>query len=363
MTGVNAMEPAVADAAGERLARIGRTLALTALPVAAALAVSAMVLLAFGVDPLEYYAYVLRRSLLSGLGLQSTLTRMAPMLLVAASLILAFRAGLWNLGGDGQFMLGAVAAAAVGPALAGALPVWLVWLACMVAAMAAAAIWGLLPAVLKVRSGINEIVTTMMTSFLGISLANALIKLTFKDPAASEPQTRTLSAAERLPFLGDSTITSGLLIGVVAVLAAHFVLARTSYGFRLRVLGENVPAAIHSGYRTGWLTCSIFAISAGLCGLAGAIEVIGVQGNVRADWNPAYGMMVIPLIYLARFNGLATILFVFLYAMLSIGTESAARRMGVPHYFTYVVISVLLMAIAAVSHLAEHRARTGKARP
>ena len=107
-------------------------------------------------------------------------------------------------------------------------------------------------------------------------------------------------------------------------------MTRTAFGLKLRVVGANPRAAVHAGLPVPRLTVAVFAISAALVGLAGAVEILGVQGNVRADWNPAYGLPVIPLVFLARFNGFAVIAFVFLFSVLSIGGESAARRLGVP---------------------------------
>ena len=110
-------------------------------------------------------------------------------------------------------------------------------------------------------------------------------------------------------------------------------MTRTAFGLKLRVVGANARAAIHAGLPVPRLTVAVFAISAALAGLAGGVEILGVQGNVRADWNPAYGLTVVPLVFLARFNGFASIAFVFLFSVLSIGGESAARRLGVPELF------------------------------
>jgi simple sugar transport system permease protein len=106
--------------------------------------------------------------------------------------------------------------------------------------------------------------------------------------------------------------------------------------------------------RVPLLTVAVFAISAGLIGMAGAIDIIGVQGNVRADWNPAYGLAVIPVVFLARMNGFAAIGFVFLLSVLSIGGESAARRLGVPQHFTLVLVSIVLITLAMTEYL-DHR--------
>ena len=334
-----------------------RPLVLTIGPVLVALVLSGAVLVALGVNPVDYYGYVLYRGLVSPSGFQATITRMAPLLLLAASLIVAFRAGIWNLGGDGQFLLAAVIVAAAGPALAGVLPVWLVLVLCLCLAALVGAAWSLLPALLRAYQGVNEIVTTLMMTFLGVSLANVLVKLAFLDPATTVPQTRTLAVEDRLPRLFSTTISSGVLVGLVAIVFVHLVMTRTAFGLKLRIVGANARAAVHAGLPVPRLTVAVFAISAALAGLAGGVEILGVHGNVRADWNPAFSLAVVPLVFLARFNGFAAIAFVFLFSVLSIGGESAARRLGVPNFFTYVVVAALLIVLALAEYIDERYRR------
>ena len=330
-------------------------------PIAVALLFAGIILIIAGVNPVSYYAYVLQRGLFSWIGLQQTLTRMAPLLFIAASLIVAFRAGIWNLGTDGQFLLGAVTAAATAPLLVTVIPVWLAVSLSMVLATAVAMLWSLLPALLRAYQGVNEIITTLMMTFLGISFANVLVKLVFLDPATTVPQTRTLAVENRLPRLFDTTITSGVIMGIVAVVAVHLMMTRTSFGLKLRVVGANPRAALHAGLNVPTLTISVFALSAGLAGLAGAVDILGVYGNVRADWNPAYGMAVIPVVFLSRMNGFAAIAFVFLFSVLSIGGESAARRLGVPQDFTLVFVAITLIVLALAEYMAQRRAAVREA--
>jgi len=327
------------------------------LPVLAALVVGGLLLLAFGADPIGYYATVVERGLLSPIGLQASVTRSAPLLLIAAGLIVAFRAGLWNLGADGQFLLAAVFVAAVAPPLAGRVPHWLMLPAAFAVGAAVAALWSLVPALLKALEGVNEIVSTLMASFLGVSLANVLIKLPFNDPTTTVPQTATLAVDQRLARFPGTTVHWGVLLGLVAVIAVHLLLERTAFGLRLRVLGENPRAARHVGLPVRRLTVAAFALSAGLIGLAGAVEVLGVQGSLRADWNPAYGLLVVPLVFLARLNGWATIATVLFFAVLMIGGESAARRTGVPTYYLLVQVALMLLAFAAVRAVEARRGR------
>ena len=343
----------------QRETRLMRFLLTTLGPILAALVTSGLVLVAFGINPLSYYAFVVQKGLLSGLGLEQTLTRMAPLLFLAAGLIVAFRAGIWNLGVDGQFLLGAVVAAAFAPAFLGILPGWLLLLSGFLLAGAVGALWSVLPALLRAYQGVNEIITTLMMTFLGVSLANVLVKLVFLDPETTVPQTRTLPVEDRLPRLFDTTISSGLLWALAAVILVHLVMTRTAFGLKLRTVGANPLAACHAGLSVPRLTVAVFAISAAFAGLAGASEILGVNGNVRADWNPAYGLMVIPLVFLARLDGVGSIVLIFFYSALLIGSESAARRVGVPQDFTLVLVATLLIFLGLAEWLDHRRRKAG----
>ena len=326
------------------------------IPVACALAVGGAVLALLGRDPVQYYADVVQRGLLTSLGLQEAVIRMAPLLLVGAGLIVAFRAGLWNLGVDGQFLLAAAVAAAIGGGLIAALPSPFVLALGFAAAAAVAGIWSLVPALLKARHGVNEIVSTLMTSFIGISLANLLVKIPFNDPGTTVPQTRTLPIEGRLPRLFDTPIHLGVVLSLAAIVAVHLVMTRTAFGLRLQVLGASPAAARHAGLNLTRLTIAAFALSAGLIGLGGAVEILGVWGTMRADWNPAYGLLVIPLVLLARCHGVGVIVLVFAFSVVSIGGETAARRADLPNYMTLVLIALVLGFLAVVEYL-ERRPR------
>jgi simple sugar transport system permease protein len=211
------------------------------------------------------------------------------------------------------------------------------------------------PAILKARYGVNEIITTLMMSFLGTSLANVLIKLVLRDPDTTVPQTRSLPVDDRLPRLFGTTVHSGLALALFAVIAVHWMMTRTAFGLKLQVLGANRAAAVHAGFRVGRLTLAAFALSAGLIGLGGAVEVLGVWGTVRADWNPALGLLVVPLVFLARFNGFAVIGFTLFFSALMVGGESAARRVGVPQHYVLVLVALLLLFLALVEYLDQSR--------
>ncbi len=222
-------------------------------------------------------------------------------------------------------------------------------------AAAVGASWTVIPAVLKARYETNEIITTLMMTFVGINLANILIKGPFQDFSSNVPQTSVLPFDALLPSIPGTRIHVGVLVALFAVLVVHYVLTRTAFGLRLQVLGANRRSAVHVGLRVRRLIVVAFLASGALIGLAAAAEILGIWGYVRADWNPAYGDAVIPFVFLARLNALAVVPFVAFYSVLSIGGELATREAGLPNDFLLVLVGLILLFMAVTEYLGTKR--------
>jgi general nucleoside transport system permease protein len=324
-------------------------------PAILALVATGLLLVILGRDPVQFYSDMLDRGLLEWPGLQESIIRMSPLLLIAAGLIVAFRANLWNLGADGQFLLGAAFAAGLAPSLVDSLGATLTLIVVMAVAAAVGALWTVIPAILRAWYGVNEIITTLMMSFIGIAVANVLVKGPFRTDTGGVARTDTLPLDDRLPLLGDTQINAGIIIAVVAILAVHLVMTRTSVGLRLRVLGENPRAAEHAGIRTRRLTVGAFMVSGALIALAGAVEILGIWGSFRADFNPSFGLIVIPLVFLARLNALGAGLFVAAFAVIQIGGESAARKSEVSSDILLALVGLMLLFMAVTEWLRARR--------
>jgi simple sugar transport system permease protein len=339
-----------------RLSRWTTALVLALVPLTLALLVSALILALLGVDPVAFYGDILTASVARESGRFDTITRMTPILLIGCGLIYAFRASLWNLGMDGQYLLAAAFVAGLGPALMASVPVAVGWLLLSAVAMAVGAAWTLIPSLLKARYGINEIVTTLMMSFIGLNLAVILVSGPF-DGGAAVPQTDVLPPEAMLSHLPGTTIHIGVVVAVVVCFLTWFVFARTSFGTRLDVLGANPRAAVHMGIDVRRLIVVAFLVSGAFIGLAAAMDIQGIFGYMRADWNPAYGLAVVPLVFLARMNALALIPFAALFSMLSIGGLYAARRAAVPSDFVLLFMGTLLLCMVGTQYLSDKRAR------
>jgi ABC-type uncharacterized transport system permease subunit len=327
-------------------------------PIVLALAAGAAILAALGRNPGAFYSDILEGGLLTRTGFEGSLTRTATLLLIAVGLVVVFRANIWNLGIDGQFLLAGVLVAGLGPDLRGVLPNALLLLLLFVVAIAVGALWTVVPAFLRAYYGVNEIITTLMMTFIGINLANLLIKTTFRDFASTNvPQTSVLPLDERLPRLPETrSVHIGILVALAIAVIVHYVMTRTSFGLRLNVLGANPRAAGHFGLSVPRLIMISFLVSGGIIGMAGATEILGVWGYVRADWNPAFGLTVVPLVFLARLNAIAVVPFVALLAVLSIGGDLATRRAELANDFLLVLVGLILIFMAVTEYLGRRRA-------
>jgi simple sugar transport system permease protein len=339
----------------ERARRLADAVLVAAVPIALALVANGILLAALGRDPFSFYADMFDRGLIQWQGLQESIIRSSPLLLIAAGLVVAFRANLWNLGADGQFLLGAALTAGFAPSLLDALGVWPMLVATMAIAAAVGAAWTLIPAFLRGRYGVNEIITTLMMSFIGLGVANVLVKGPFRVEVGAVPRTDTIPFDERLPLLFDTRIHLGFVIAVAAIITVHVLITRTSLGLRLRILGTNPRAALHAGINPVRLTIVAFALSGALIGLGGSVEILGVQGNFRADFNPAYGLLVIPLVFLARLNAIGALVLVLAFSVIQIGGESAARQAEITSDVLLVLVGLMLVFMAVTEYLRVRR--------
>ncbi|MQA73814.1 MAG: ABC transporter permease [Solirubrobacterales bacterium] len=338
-----------------RVVAIGKSTLIAVVPIVLALVVMGILLAALGRDPFTFYADMFQRGLFEWQGFQESIIRSAPLLLIAAGLIVAFRASLWNLGGDGQFLLGAALTAGLAPSLLDALGVWPMLLITMAIAMLVGGAWTIIPAVLRGRYGVNEIITTLMMSFIGIGVANVLVKGPFRTDVGGVARTDVVPFDERFPLLFGTRIHLGFVIGLIAILAVHVLMTRTSLGLRMRILGASPRAALHAGLNPLRLTVIAFVLSGALIGLSGSVEILGVQGSFRADFNPAYGLLVIPLVFLARLNAIGSLALVIVFSVIQIGGESAAREADVTSDVLLVLVGLMLLFMAVVEYLRVRR--------
>ena len=319
-----------------------------------ALIAGGILLVILGRDPLSFYSDIWHGGVQQG-SWQDSAMRMAPLLLIAVGLIFVFRANIWNLGYDGQFLLAAAVLSGLGPSLVTHVPLWLAMTVLFLVAAGVGAAWTIVPAGLKAGYETNEIITTLMMSFIGVGVANILVKGPFQDPAVNIPQTKVLPLDKMLPAIPGTRIHVGVLVALFAAVVAYYVLTRTAFGLRVQVLGANPRAARHVGVQVRKLVLSTFLVSGALIGAAAAADILGVWGYARANWNPAYGDTVIPFVFLARLNPLAVIPFIAFFAVLSTGGDLAAQNANLPTDFLLVLVALILIFMTLIEFVGRRR--------
>jgi simple sugar transport system permease protein len=335
-------------------ARWWRTIVRSLAPVILALVAGGLLLLGLGQNPVRFYVAVWQGGIESG-GWQNSAVLMAPLLLIALGLIVVFRAGIWNLGYDGQYLLGAALVAGFGPSILSAWPTPLAYAVLFLVAGCAGALWTLIPAVLKAWYETNEIITTLMMSFIGVGVANILVKGPFQDPAVNIPQTPAIPFSKLLPNLSGTRVHVGVLLALAAVVVVHYLLTRTSFGLRLQVLGASPRTARHAGISVRRVILTSFLWSGFLIGLAAVVDVLGLWAYVRANWNPGYGDTVIPFVFLARLSPLVVVPFIAFYAVLSTGGDLAAQQANLPTDFLLVLVALILLFMTVIEYLGRRR--------
>lgn len=323
-------------------------------PVLLALVVAGLIMLAIGSSPTAFFAGVWKYGI-TGSNWQRSLALMSPLLIVAVGLIVAFRGQLWNLGYNGQYLLGAVVASGLGPILYSVMPAALATIIIFIVAVLVGAVWSLIPAILKARYGTNEIITSLVMSFIAVGVVNLLIKGFFKDPKSTTPATAVIPDSDLLPYIPGTEIHIGFLLAIVLAIVAQFVLTRTSFGLRVDIFGANPKAARHVGLNSTWMVILLFAISSGLIAFAGSVDILGQFTYQRADWSPRYGDAVMPLVFLARFRPVAAIPFVAFYAVLATGGTLAAQQAGLNVDFLLVIVGLILLFMTITEYVGERR--------
>ena len=326
----------------------------TITPVLLALAVGGLVIWTMGVNPLEFYGDIFTLGVV-GTGWQKTLTAMAPLLIIALGLIIAFRAQLWNLGYNGVYLLAAAVVAGIAPDVMGALPFAVGLLALFAIAILIGALLGYLPALLKAKYGTNEIITSLMMSFIAISVANILVKGPWQDTEVTVPQTRVLDLDLMLPYVPGTRVHIGFVIAIVLVVAFHFLLTKSSFGLKIDILGASPKAATHAGIDARKTIITVFLLSSGMIALAGAIDMLGLWGYMRTNWNPAYGDKILPFVFLARLNPLGSIPLVAFYSILATGGTIAAQKAGLSVDFLLVIVALILFFMTIIEYLGNRR--------
>ncbi|MDX2483347.1 MAG: ABC transporter permease [Pseudodonghicola sp.] len=328
--------------------------------VLAALIVAGLLIAIAGANVFQAYGLILKGAFGSRLGFSETLTRATPLILTGLAAAVAFRARLWNIGAEGQFYVGALAVAAFGmiPAVAG-LPAPLAIVLCLGVGAVAGMVLLLLPLGLRLKFGVDEVVTSLLLNFIAVLFVSMMIEGAMKDPLAfGWPQSVPVPDNAVLPKLMARTrLHAGLLIALAMAVAVWWLQARTVFGMRARAAGLSPRAAAFAGVPLGRTLVAVACLSGGLAGLAGAIEVMGVKGYVTTDLSPNYGYSGIVIAMLANLNPIGVIGAALFSAVMFVGADSMSRALGIPSYIADVTVALSLLTMLVALFLTQYRIR------
>jgi simple sugar transport system permease protein len=352
-------ERATRSPAPNRLTRLGNqvwgTMALPLLSIVLALVVGAIVIvltsalepgkpLNFAL-PLEAYGALFEGSLGGENGRVSTLVQATPLILAALGIGLAFKAGLFNIGGEGQFLLGALAAVAASQVVKDSGPLVAIPIA-MIAGAAVGALWGFIPGFLKAFSGAHEVVTTIMLNFTARALMSALIVGPLRLPRSPQPVTPTVGDAAFPILLGrDGHI--GILLAVAAVPIFWFLLYRTTLGFEIRAVGANPDASRYAGMKPRRLVALTMAIAGLMAGLAGTGNILGINHQMNATFTTSVGFDAITVALLGRSHPFGIAGAALLFGGMRAGAGLMQIRAGVPAELVDVLQAIILLFLVA----------------
>jgi ABC-type uncharacterized transport system permease subunit len=306
-----------------------------------------LLLRVMGFDPIPATAALLRGSLGSGYAITSaTLVRATPLILTGLSVAIAFRAGVFNIGAEGQLLAGAAAAMAVSllPGLSHSR--WNPLIALTIGATAGGC-WAGIAALLRVRFHVLEVISTILLNFVALYLVAYLVRGPLQEPLHIYPQSSTIQAAARLPrILPASRLHVGFLVAIVVALAAWWTVRFTAAGFRLRAIGANPDAARVAGeIDVGRAGTRAFIVSGAIAGLAGAIEVTGVTFALYENISPGYGYTGIAVALLARLDAAGVIASGLLFGALEAGASAMQRDAGVPAVVVSIVEAIIILGL------------------
>lgn len=334
--------------------------------IAVTLLVCALLVAAAGAPVGKAYLLLLEGGFGSRFAWSETLTRATPLILTGLAVAVAFRTRLFNIGAEGQLYLGALAAVAVGGQVDGAAAPWAaslpdgVLFGLMVAAgMLAGALLLLLPAVLKLRLGVDEVVTTLLLNFIVLLGVSLMLDGPMKDPLAMGwPQSVALVPELELSRLMErSRVHSGLIAAVGLALLVWGVNRFTVFGLQMRAVGANARAAAFAGMSVTRVTLLAAALSGALAGLAGVLEVAGRTGYLTLDMSPGYGYTGVVIAMLAGLHPVGVVASAIFVAGILVGADGMSRAVGVPNTIADVIVAVALLSMLVATMLTRYRIR------
>lgn len=331
--------------------RVGMAVVRAVIVIAAAIVIFGAFLIAKGASPVSVYSSLLS-DLSSTASMQRAVVRWASIALAALAVVVPARAGLINVGGEGQIIIGAVCGAGVALALDDTVNGTLVLLLMLVAGALGGALWAGLAAALRLLVGVNEAITTLLLNYVALDVLLYLVYAPWKDPQGSgQPTSRPLAVGARLPLLVTGGIlNAGVILTAVILAVVAFLLARTTWGFRLRVVGGNPEAAKRAGLPVSRLLLTAMLGGGALAGLAGVIHFAGTEFTLRSGMTYNFGYIGFLAAWMAMHKPMRVALAALLLSALAVGADSLQIDANLPAATINVLMAVVLLVVLSSRH-------------
>jgi len=309
--------------------------------------VFAILLLAFGKNPIKAYADIFSSTLGSTYGFSEILVKMIPLTLTAVAVAVPSRIWLINVGGEGQLYIGALFAT-WGALNFNTLPAWILLPFISVLGVLGGGLWGSISGILRAKGWVSETISTLLLNYVAILLTNFFVFGPWKDmESANYPQTAEFVDAATLPSFVGTRVHAGFVFPLAALILFYFVLTRTRWGLEMRAIGGNPEAARRSGIPINGYIILLMFIGGGLAGLAGMVEVSAIQGRLRPSLSPGYGFIGFLISWMAGGNPLGMVAAAFLLAIVTAGGDILQMAHGLPGSAVNILNALILFVVLA----------------
>ncbi len=308
-------------------------------------------------NPFETYYYFLFAPLGSRVSTLEILVKSTPLILTGVSVTFAFATGYYNIGAEGQLYAGAIAAAGLGVVLHGvpaiiAIPVMII--GGFIAGMA----WALIPALLKVKLAVDEVVTTLLMNSIMAYIVSALLNGPWRDPASGWPQSPEISpTAMFFKIVPRSRLNFGFVVAIAAILILWIIMTRTSFGLKMQAVGLGKPAAKFAGINVSKTILIAALVSGGIAGVAGVAEVAGIQFHLIGELSPGYGYTGVIIATLGSLNAFGVGLAAIFFGLVDAGAQTVSRALGVPVYLGEITQATMLLVALGMLLLQRYKIR------
>jgi ABC-type uncharacterized transport system permease subunit len=334
-----------------------RTFLLACAAIGLALVLTGVLILIAGKNPFLAYWAMIKGAVGTPGRLAFALNKSTPYILAGVGVALCFRARVINIGAEGQIAVGGIAATFVALNFL-ALPPFLLIMVALVAGALFGAAWSAIAAIIHLKRGVHEVLCTLLLNFVGVLLVSEALHGEMGEPGAGFPQSPLFERAAWLPKLLPGTdLHIGILLAIVAVIGGHILLWRTTFGFRLRVMGASSNAANYVGISTSRSVLAVMGLAGALAGLAGGIEVLGVHYRLIEGFSAGFGFNAVAVALIASVNPIAVLPAGLFFGFLEAGALAMQREIGIPSSLVYVIQGLTMIFVLCAIGIGARRQR------